>query len=190
MILTLRFSSALDYSFELHKNQNRKGTSTPYIAHLMSVCALVLENGGDEDQAIAALLHDAVEDQGGKRTLAEIERRFGRHVAAMVDDCTDADVFPKPPWRDRKERYLAHLPAMNPDSVLVSMADKVHNARSILRDLKKDGSSVWRRFTGEKEGTIWYYQQLANFFSIHSSSPLAVELVEIVAQMEEIAADL
>jgi (p)ppGpp synthase/HD superfamily hydrolase len=101
-MLTSRFAYALDYSFDLHKDQTRKGVSTPYYAHLMSVCALVLENGGDEDQAIAALLHDAVEDQGGKKTLAEIEDRFGARVASMVSDCTDTDAFPKPPWRIRK----------------------------------------------------------------------------------------
>jgi (p)ppGpp synthase/HD superfamily hydrolase len=141
--LTKRFEEALVYAARLHLYQKRKGTQVPYISHLMSVAALVLEDGGDEDEAVAGLLHDAAEDQGGQSTLDEVRRRFGDKVAYIVKSCSDAFESPKPPWRERKEGYLEHLRSAPPEVRRVSLADKIHNARSILISLKKDGSKVW-----------------------------------------------
>src|SRR5947199_8691848 len=134
MVLTTRFEEALIYATRLHASQSRKGSTTPYIAHLLAVTALVLENGGNEDEAIAALLHDAIEDQGGASTREEIRRHFGDAVVAIVDGCTDTEVMPKPPWRGRKEAYIAHIRHASPSVRLVSAADKLHNARTILAD--------------------------------------------------------
>jgi (p)ppGpp synthase/HD superfamily hydrolase len=183
-MLSHRFIQAFEYAFELHALQMRKGTTVPYLTHLMSVAALVLENGGDEDQAIAGLLHDAVEDQGGLEILAAIQDRFGERVARIVGGCTDSTTTPKPPWRDRKEQYLAHLAHANEDIQLVSLADKLHNARTLLVDLQTVGPTVWERFNGGKEGTLWYYRALANFFV--GRNPLAItgELNRIVVEIE------
>lgn len=180
--LTERFENALRYAFALHGEQARKGSGTPYMAHLLGVTALVLENGGDEDNAIAALLHDAVEDQGGLATLAEIRRRFGDRVAEIVEGCTDSYEIPKPPWRERKERYLAHLRQASADVRRVALADKLYNARSILYDLKRSGEDVWARFRGGKDGSLWYYQALAEIFQ-DDTSVLAGELVAVVGQI-------
>jgi (p)ppGpp synthase/HD superfamily hydrolase len=165
----------------------RKGTQTPYIAHLLAVAALVLEDGGDEDQAIAALLHDAVEDQGGVRTLEEIQRRYGDQVAEIVVACTDAFEDPKPPWRGRKEAYLQHLAGESQAALRVSLADKVHNGRSIVRDLRNNGDEIWSRFKGGKEGTLWYYRSLLAVFQSVSHSRMAADLETIVREMEELA---
>jgi (p)ppGpp synthase/HD superfamily hydrolase len=186
-ILTERFEDALRYAAHLHARQKRKGTSIPYVAHLLSVTSLVLENGGDEDQAIAALLHDAVEDQGGIPTLQEIRKRFGERVARIVDSCTDAYVRPKPPWRKRKEDYLAHLRLAEPDVRLVSLADKLHNARSILRDLRRDGLQSLSRFNGGRSGTLWYYRSLVTIFQELDDSLMVAELAKVVAEIEAIA---
>ena len=147
-MLSERFDNALAFASKLHRHQVRKGVDVPYISHLLAVCSLVIENGGSEDQAIAALLHDAAEDQGGAAMLSEIRARYGDAVAAIVADCTDAWEEPKPAWRERKERYLASLAAKPKTSLLVSLADKVHNARSILADHRAVGADVWTRFTG------------------------------------------
>src|SRR6266480_7081738 len=136
MALTSRFEEAITFATQLHAKQLRKGTTIPYIAHLLAVTALVLENGGSEDEAIAALLHDAIEDQGGAATREEIRRRFGNMVVAIVDGCTDAEVVPKPPWRGRKEAYISHLRQASPAVRLISAADKLHNARTILADYR------------------------------------------------------
>ena len=183
--LTPRFEEALVFATQLHARQLRKGSEVPYIAHLLSVTGLVLEAGGDEDEAIAALLHDAVEDQGGLETLAEIRRRFGDRVAATVDGCSDAYTIPKPPWRQRKEMYISHLQEANPEVRRVSLADKLHNARSILRDLRKDGEATWGKFNGGKEGTLWYYRTLVQVFSEIETNFMIDELTRVVAQMEE-----
>jgi (p)ppGpp synthase/HD superfamily hydrolase len=182
-MLTSRFEEALSYVFNLHNGQTRKGNGVPYISHLMSVCALVLENGGDEDQAIAALLHDAVEDQGGLATLAEIRNRFGENVANIVSACSDSFITPKPPWRERKEKYLAHLPETYPPARLVSLADKVHNARTILADHRQIGDEIWRRFKGGRDGTLWYYQELARVFRATGCEPLIDELELLVVDL-------
>jgi len=153
-----------------------QGTPIPYVSHLMTVAALVVEHGGNEDQAIAGLLHDAVEDQGGEPTLEEIRQRFGDGVAKIVADCSDAWGKPKPEWRARKEAYINKLPNKDSASLLVSLADKTHNARAILTDFRQIGDELWSRFTGGKEGTIWYYQTLSAIYDEVIPGPLAREL--------------
>lgn len=169
MILSARFTNAITYAISLHEGQNRKNTDIPYISHLLAVTAIVLEEGGDEDLAIAAILHDAVEDQGGMLRLIEIRKKFGDRVASIVEGCSDSITLPKPLWRTRKVNYLEHLQAANHDVLLVSLADKVHNSSTICKDLKKEGVAVWDRFNGGKEGTLWYYKQLVEIFSKSSS---------------------
>jgi (p)ppGpp synthase/HD superfamily hydrolase len=164
-MLTSRYDEAFRYAHELHRNQRRKDTTIPYISHLMTVSAMVVEHGGNEDQAIGALLHDAAEDQGGADTLEEIRTRFGDAVAAIVSDCTDSWNEPKPEWRSRKEIYLAILPTKPRQSLLVSLADKTHNAEAILFDYRVMGDAIWDRFNGGAAGTRWYYQSLANIFA-------------------------
>ncbi len=160
-----RFREAFWLASILHSGQARKGTDVPYVAHLMAVSAIVLENGGDEDAAIAALLHDAAEDQGGRETLDRIGRLFGPGVRSIVEACTDTVENPKPPWRERKERYVDHIAEAPDDALLVSLADKVHNARSLVESLKREGDEIWKRFKGGKSGTIWYYEALVTAFS-------------------------
>lgn len=164
-MLTERFDDAFRYAHRLHRAQTRKGTPIPYISHLMIVAALVVEHGGNEDQAIAGLLHDAAEDQGGAETLAEIKTMFGDDVAAIVSDCTDAWTEPKPPWKQRKQAYIAALPGKPPQSLLVSLADKTHNSEAILFDYRVLGDALWDRFSGGADGTRWYYNALAELFS-------------------------
>ncbi len=186
MILSERFTDALTYATKLHANQVRKGSGVPYVAHLLGVASIALEYGANEEEAIAALLHDAVEDQGGAPTREEIRRRFGDTVTAIVDGCTDADTTPKPPWRQRKEAYIAHIPSASPSVLLVSAADKLHNARSILRDYKILGESVWQRFKGGKDGTLWYYRALVEAFRGASSMPIVDELEQVVSELENL----
>jgi (p)ppGpp synthase/HD superfamily hydrolase len=180
-MLTDRFDDAFQYAHRLHRTQMRKGTSIPYIAHLMTVAALVVEHGGNEDQAIGALLHDAAEDQGGAETLEDIRRRFSDVVAEIVSDCTDAWTEPKPEWRPRKEAYLAKLPAKPTRSLLVSLADKTHNAEAILFDYRVLGDSLWQRFNGGADGTRWYYGALADVFSQTVPGRLSDRLSRAVA---------
>ena len=182
-----RFHEAFRFAATSHAEQTRKQTTTPYIAHLMSVSALVLEAGGDEDLAIAALLHDVVEDCGGRPVLEEIERRFGTRVAHVVAGCTDSDSYPKPPWRQRKETYLEHLRTADADVRLVSAADKLHNAREILRDYRSEGEPVWQRFGGQREGTLWYYRALVEEFRRAPGNHLVEELQRVVADLEGMA---
>ncbi len=163
--LSPRFIEALRFATTAHEGQGRKGTDTPYVAHLLAVTAIVLEHGGDEDQAIAALLHDAIEDQGGDGMRTRIREKFGERVTGMVDDCTDAEVLPKPPWKERKLAYLAHIPAAHKDSLLVSMSDKLHNSSSILRDFNRHGVSVFDRFSAGPDDTVWYYESLVAAFA-------------------------
>lgn len=183
-----RLAEAAAFAFTLHADQRRKGTSIPYIAHLMSVAALVLEHGGDQDQAIAGLLHDAIEDVGAAQEAA-IAERFGSRVAAIVRACTDADSFPKPPWRARKEAYLAHLEQADADVLLVSASDKLHNARAIVTDLRTHGVAMLGRFNGGQEGTLWYYSTIAEIFSRRLRGPLATDLADAVRSMRELTAE-
>ena len=150
------FDAALVYASQLHRNQSRKGGAIPYVSHLLAVTAIVLEYGGTEDEAIAALLHDAVEDQGGSATRDAICNQFGEEVAAIVDGCTDADTMPKPPWKERKEDYISHIRDASPSVRLVSAADKLHNARAILADYQQLGEPLWDRFNGKRDDTFWY----------------------------------
>ena len=191
IILTERFDRALLYATHVHGGQVRKGTSTPYVAHLLAVAATVLEYGGDEDLAIAALLHDSVEDQGGKARLEDVRNRFGDRVARVVAACSDslADTAAgerKADWDKRKQAYVAHLETADEGVLRVSLADKVHNARAILRDLRKPeiGEAIWSRFSQPREKTLWYYRSLANKFREKSPGQLADELSEIVEVLE------
>ncbi|MBD2337335.1 bifunctional (p)ppGpp synthetase/guanosine-3',5'-bis(diphosphate) 3'-pyrophosphohydrolase [Calothrix sp. FACHB-156] len=186
-MLSERFTAALVYATELHATQVRKGSGVPYIAHLLGVASIALEYGANEGEAIAALLHDAIEDQGGAATREEIRRRFGDHVTAIVDGCTDADTIPKPPWRQRKEAYIAHLNTASPSVLLVSAADKIYNAQSIVKDYRVLGESLWQRFQGGREGTLWYYQSLVDTFKNTGPSAMAEELARVVLEMVALA---
>jgi (p)ppGpp synthase/HD superfamily hydrolase len=187
MILSSRFEEALLFATRLHAGQERKGTSIPYVAHLLAVTAIVLENGGNEDEAVAAMLHDAIEDQGGDATRQEIRRRFGNTVVAIVDGCTDSDVYPKPPWRARKEAYVAHLRGASPSVRLVSAADKLHNARAVLADYRTMGETLWLRFHGGRQGTLWYYRAVADALHASERTPLIDELERVVSELEQLA---
>lgn len=188
-LLTPRFQEALVYATELHATQVRKGSDTPYISHLIGVASIVLEHGGNEDEAIAALLHDAVEDQGGAPTLAVIRKRFGDVVADIVDGCTDADVTPKPPWKERKQAYIDHIPHASTSIRLVSAADKLYNARAILEDYLEIGDEVFKRFKPGKEGTLWYYRELVKAFrKAGSETRLIRELDRTVTELESVTA--
>ncbi len=184
---TARFCEALQYAVQLHAPQRRKGSDTPYIAHLLSVTAIVLEHCGSEDEAIAALLHDSVEDQGGAPVREEIHRRFGPVVAAIVDGCSDSETIPKPPWRERKEKYLAHLPAAGRSVHLVAAADKLHNVRSLVDDYSEHGESLWDRFSGGRAGTLWYYRAVADALASALPGPLLQKLEAAVAELERAA---
>jgi GTP pyrophosphokinase len=177
------------FAAEKHKGQTRKASTIPYIAHLMGVASLVLEAGGDEDLAIAALLHDVVEDCGGVPMLKEVRRRFGKRVAAIVDGCTDADTDPKPPWRERKEQYLRHLKTADADARLVSAADKLNNVRSILSDYRAVGESVWSRFKGGREGTLWYYRTLLEIFLRHPQNRITRDFELAVGELDSLVHD-
>ena len=186
-MLSDHFTNAVKLAAELHSSQLRKGTNIPYISHLLGVTSLVLEHGGNEHEAIAAMLHDAVEDQGGRATLTLIDRQFGANVAAIVEGCTDSYETPKPAWRTRKENYLRHLAQATDSVLLVSNADKLHNARAILNDLRITGESIWQRFSGGREGTLWYYKNLANTFQELNSGALAEELNRVVSEIERVS---
>jgi GTP pyrophosphokinase len=187
--LSPRFEQALAFAAELHRQQVRKGTPVPYLAHLMAVASLALEHGATEDEAIAAVLHDAVEDQGGAATQEAIRQRFGPAVADIVAGCTDTDQTPKPPWRARKEAYVAHLGSASPSVRLVSLCDKVHNARTILADYRTVGEALWSRFTGGKTGTLWYYRALVEAFRAHGHPALVAELDRVVREVGRLAAE-
>jgi len=182
-----RFNEAFLYAAEKHATQKRKKTDVPYITHLMSVAALVLEAGGNEDEAVAALLHDVVEDCGGHPVLEEIRSRFGDRVAHIVDGCTDAYTIPKPPWKARKLEYLDHLREATDDVRLVSAADKLHNVRTILSDLRRDGDSVWERFSGGRDGTLWYYRAVLDVLREGKPNRLVEELHRVVSELETLA---
>ena len=183
-----RFLRAFSFATEKHSGQTRKASTIPYIAHLMGVASLVLEAGGDEDLAIAALLHDVVEDCGGMPMLKEVRRTFGNRVAKIVDGCTDAYTEPKPPWRDRKEKYIRRLKTEDGETRLVSAADKLNNVRSILSDYRVVGESVWLRFAGGREGTLWYYRTLLDVFLRHKRNRITRDLELAVNELESLAA--
>jgi len=179
-----RFHRAFLFAAEKHAGQARKASTIPYIAHLMGVASLVLEFGGDEDLAIAALLHDVVEDCGGIPMLKEVRRRFGSRVAKIVDGCTDSNTNPKPPWRERKETYLKHLKKADTGTRLVSAADKLNNVRSILSDHRDVGEAIWDRFNGGRDGTLWYYRALLEEFLRRKPNRLTRELEIAIRELE------
>ena len=182
-----RFGEALAYANRIHAGQVCKGADFPYVSHLLGVAALAIEMGADEDQAIAALLHDAVVDQGGLTRLEDIRATFGDRAARIVADCTDSEVEPKPPWRARKEAYLASLSKKPANSLLVSLADKTHNARAIVDDLTEHGEVMWDRFTGGKDGSLWYYRALADAFEALLPGAGARRMSATVEMMEELS---
>ena len=192
--LTTRFEAALVYTARLHAYQVRKGSGIPYISHLLSVAALVLEDGGDEDEAIAALLHDAIEDQGGAKTREEIRQRFGERVVSIVDGCTDSETLPKPPWKERKLHYLEKVRLAPQEVQRVSLADKLHNARSIVADWEREGENVWQKFQGGKQGTLWFYRRLLEIYQqkgfsaerSRSANFLTQELARLITRLEVI----
>jgi (p)ppGpp synthase/HD superfamily hydrolase len=187
MTLSPKFEQALVYATRIHGGQLRKKTKIPYIGHLLGVTAIALEYGANETEAIAALLHDAVEDCGGPARQREIEEKFGKEVGEIVAGCTDTDQMPKPPWRKRKENYIAHLKIASASTRLVSASDKLHNARAIVHNLREDGDGVWDRFTAGKEGALWYYRALITAFREHGPSALIEELDRVVTEMERLA---
>ncbi len=190
-MLTNRFENALVYCVQLHRNQQRKGKPIPYIAHLLSVSALVLEDGGNEDEAIAALLHDALEDQPDKTSREEIARRFGEQVVLLVNSCTDTPLTyrggVKPPWKQRKEAYLSHLRSGANGALRVSLADKVHNGRELVADYRREGDKIWSHFHAGKDEQLWLYQSLVQAFKQGGARGALYESFEqIVSELEQL----
>lgn len=182
-----KLQAAIAYAFDAHARQVRKGTSIPYVSHLLAVGSIVMEYGGDEDLACAALLHDTIEDCGIEHE-AFIHARFGSRVARVVRACSDTDIQPKPPWQARKQAYLEHLNHSDADTLLVSCADKLHNARAIVSDIRTHGAAMLTRFNAPAGGTQWYYRALADTFTRLLASPLARELDVTVSQLEVLVA--
>ncbi len=187
MHLTKRFDDAMQYASIVHGGQTRKSTGIPYLAHVLAVAALVLDHDGDEDQAIAALLHDAAEDVGGETRLAHIRAHFGDRVADIVDVCSDTFEDPKPPWRERKEAFLARLPDAPKEALLVVAADKLHNAGSILRDYQLIGEDLWDRFSSGRDGQLWYYDEVVPILLEQIPGPLVNELAHTVQRLRQAA---
>jgi (p)ppGpp synthase/HD superfamily hydrolase len=189
MILSARFSDALTYATDLHANQQRKISGAPYVGHLLSVASIVLQFGGNEDEAIGGLLHDAVEDQGGQAAADDIRRRFGDRVAELAVACSDTMVTPKPPWRQRKEAHVAHMRRADESVRLIVAADKLDNARSILADYRLHGEALWQHFRGAREGTLWYYRAMIEALGKSGRVGRIVAEVEyVVEQLEQLVA--
>jgi (p)ppGpp synthase/HD superfamily hydrolase len=184
MELSRQFEKALTYATRIHGGQLRKKTRIPYIAHILGVSAIAMEYGANETEAIAALLHDAVEDCGGARRLRDIERKFGKDVARIVEGCTDTDQTPKPPWLERKKAYVTHVRHAPMPTKLVSASDKLHNVRAILMDYRKEGERLWSRFNRGKQGALWYYRALVNAFDGKRIQPLVQELDRTLTELE------
>ena len=191
--LTKRFDHAVKFARKAHKNQVRKGTQIPYISHLLGVTSIVLEMGGNEDEAIAALLHDVVEDCGGQPMLARVREEFGDDVARIVWANSDTDEKPKPPWRARKQAYLDSLPQKQRDELLISLADKLHNARATLLDYRRIGDEIWPRFKEGRDGQLWYYDELVRHFTARADDlgpSCAAKLDDFVRTIDELSADV
>jgi len=182
--LGIRLQRAFRYAAAKHDGQTRKQSAVPYLSHLMAVASLVLEAGGDEDMAIAALLHDAVEDCGGMPRLREIRRQFGTRVAKIVEGCTDSFGEPKPEWIERKKDYLREVKHADRATRLVSASDKLHNVRTILADYRQHGETIWLRFRGRKEGTLWYYRALCDEYQRRNRNVITHELAIAVEELE------
>ena len=163
----IKYKKALDFAYRIHFDQNRTKTKIPYFTHLVSVSNNVMEEGGTTDEAIGGLLHDAVEDQGGLKTLIKIRKLFGNKVAQIVNECSDTIVIPKPPWLTRKKKYLSDIKKKTQSSMFVSLCDKLHNGSSIVNDYKRKGKKVWTRFTAKPKQVAWYYEGLYKEFSKH-----------------------
>jgi (p)ppGpp synthase/HD superfamily hydrolase len=189
MRLSRQFEKALTYATRIHGGQLRKKTRIPYIAHILGVAAIAMEYGANETEAIAALLHDAVEDCGGAKRLRDIERKFGTAVARIVEGCTDTDQTPKPPWLERKKAYLTHVRHAPMPTKLVSASDKLHNVRAILMDYRQEGERLWSRFNGGKQGALWYYRALVNAFRGKRIGPLVHELNRTLTELELLSND-
>jgi (p)ppGpp synthase/HD superfamily hydrolase len=181
-----RLQRAFRYAAEKHEGQTRKQTAVPYLSHLMAVASLVLEAGGDEDMAVAALLHDVVEDCGGMPRLREVRKQFGPRVASIVEGCTDSFGEPKREWAERKKDYLREVKHADADTRLVSAADKLHNVRTILSDYRQHGEAIWARFSGKKEGTLWYYRALSDEYQRRNRNRITRELALVVAELERV----
>jgi (p)ppGpp synthase/HD superfamily hydrolase len=181
-----KLQRAFEYAAKMHAGQSRKGTAVPYLSHLMAVASLVLEAGGDEEMAIAALLHDVVEDCGGMPRLQEIRKHFGVRVARIVEGCTDSFTEPKPDWMERKRGYLEELKGADDETRLVSASDKLHNVRTILADYRKHGDAIWVRFNGKKEGTLWYYRALSDEYA-RQPNRITRELALAVRDLETLS---
>jgi (p)ppGpp synthase/HD superfamily hydrolase len=186
--LSKQFEKALVYATRIHGGQLRKKTRIPYIAHILGVSDIAMEYGANETEAIAALLHDAVEDCGGAKRLRDIERKFGKAVAKIVDGCTDTYEFPKPPWLERKKVYVAHVRRAPVSTKLVSASDKLHNIRACLMTYRQEGEKLWARFSGGKDGTLWYYRALVSAFGDNERiHPLIQEIDRTLTELESLA---
>lgn len=186
-LLTNRFQRALVFAFKTHQEQLRKNSCSPYFSHLLSVCSTVLDAGSDEDVAIAALLHDAAEDQGGIETIQIIRKKFGNRVAELVLACSDTLSDPKPPWKKRKTEHLEKLSKAGPDVLLITMADKIHNVRSLYRDLSSMGDEIWKNFNGGRSGTLWYYNELDQILAKTSHNQLYKEFHNLVKNIIDLS---
>ena len=184
-----KYLEALSFAFKLHSKQFRKGTKIPYFFHLSAVSNHVIENGGDTDEAIAGLLHDAVEDQGGEKTLKLIKKKFGNKVAKIVEDCTDTKIIPKQPWFDRKKQYISDLKKKSQSSLLVSICDKTHNASCIINDYYRVGKKIWNRFSANKKQVCWYYQSLGNCYykNLKGHKVLKQNFKKLVSEMKRVS---
>jgi (p)ppGpp synthase/HD superfamily hydrolase len=187
-VVSERFEKALDWAVDLHRDQGRKGSRTPYVGHLLGVAGYVFEDGGSEDEAIAALLHDAIEDRDRSGLTQALIAAFGKHVVAIVQGCSqeggDAD------WRTRKQRYIDHLadPETQPEVLRVSLADKLHNVRSILRDHRELSHRLWKRFNADPAETLWYYRRLREIYLDRFPGAMAEEFAAEVERLESIIA--
>ncbi len=187
MRLSPQFEKALIYATRIHGGKLRKKTRIPYIAHILGVTAIAFEYGANETEAIAALLHDAVEDCGGAKRLRDIERKFGKKVARIVEGCTDTDRTPKPPWLERKQAYVEHVRHVSMPTKLVSASDKLHNIRAILMDYRQEEEKLWSRFNGGKQGALWYYRALVNSFNGKRIQSLVQELDRTLTELESLS---
>ena len=185
--LSKKFIQAVELANKLHKGQFRKGTEILYISHPLAVSSLVIEYGGKENEAIAALLHDTVEDCGGKKAMKQIREQFGENVAAIVDGCTETDQKPKPPWKERKDKYIAHIKVASPSVRLVSCADKLHNIRSILAEHRQVGKKIWKKYNATKKETLWFYKAYRDALQDSKEKrPIFKELKLAVDELEKV----
>jgi (p)ppGpp synthase/HD superfamily hydrolase len=192
--LSIRFDHALLFAAQVHRNQDRKRSGIPYVSHLLGVASIVLDYGGDEDMGIAALLHDAAEDHGGRAMLSTIEQLFGPRVAKIVDGCTDSygdEDRAKPKWYPRKLRYLRRVRKEDAETRFVSAADKLYNTRAVLRDVRQSGDSAFDRFSAPKTKVLWYYRSLVREYRAggmtHLLKPLLDDLDRTVTELEHLS---